>query len=63
MAAGCSLQQVEQVHEHMGLAKTIRIVLGLEELLAPRVAVLSIIASYKAMMYYIINSIAQGLHQ
>ena len=63
MAMARSFQQVKQVHEYMGLAKTFRIVLGLEELLAPRVAVLSIIASYKAMMYYIINSIAQGLHQ
>jgi len=50
MAMACSFQQVEQVHEHMGLAKTFRIGLGLEEPLASRVAVLSNTATYRHTM-------------
>ena len=35
---GCSLQQINQVQEHMGLAKTFRIRLGFEEPLASSTA-------------------------
>ena len=45
LAVGCPLQQIEQVQEHMGLAKTFRIGLGLEEPLASSIAVLSVIAT------------------
>ena len=41
MVMACSVQQVEQVLEIMGLAKTFTIGLGLEEPLATRVAVLT----------------------